>query len=232
MHGAPDLSILRGKFESQLLFGEAFIVEKEEKGWCQGACAHDGYKGWIEKKHLGASAPPTHVITAARSHVYAEATMKSPHRTTLSLGSRVSILKEGEKFSKIDGLGWVYNQHLAPVSLKTADPLETAQKFIETPYYWGGRSGFGIDCSGLVQICLSLAGIPAPRDTEEQEKTVGQPIDTAARTGDIVYFKGHVGIMADEENLLHANAHHMKTCLEPLWTVEERAGGITSVRRI
>jgi cell wall-associated NlpC family hydrolase len=232
VHGAPDLSALRGKFESQLVFGETFIVEKEENGWCQGSCAHDGYKGWVEKKYLGTASAPTHIITAARSHVYAEITMKSAWQNTLSFGSRVAIIEQSEKFSKIEKIGWIYNAHLSPIGQQSPDIIDTAKKFLETPYYWGGRSGFGIDCSGLVQVCLALAGTAIPRDTEEQEKAVGTEAGATARTGDIVYFKGHVGIMADEENLLHANAHHMKTCLEPLWAVEERTGGITAIRRI
>lgn len=233
VHGAPDLSALRGKFESQLVFGEEFIVEKEENGWYQGSCAHDGYKGWVEKKHLGTSAAPTHIVTAVRSHRYAASTIKSSLIGTSLFGSRITVTEQGEKFAKLADGSWIYLAHLAAVNSKEPDILATAKKFMETPYYWGGRSGFGIDCSGLVQVCLARAGIAIPRDTEQQENAFGTPVETTARTGDIVYFKeSHVGIMIDAENMLHANAHNMKTCIEPLWMVEERAGGITSIRRI
>lgn len=229
----PDLDATRGKFESQLVFGEEFIVESEENGWCRGYCAHDGYKGYIQRERIGiADVKPTHIVTAARAHSYRDATIKSPWEANFSFGSRIAIVEQGEKFSRLEHLGWIYNAHLSPIGQQNPDIIDTARKFLETPYYWGGRSGFGIDCSGLVQVCLALAGTAIPRDTEEQENAVGAAITTAARTGDIVYFKGHVGIMADGENLLHANAHHMKTCIEPLGRVAERSGGITSIRRI
>lgn len=111
------------------------------------------------------------------------------------------------------------------------DHVATALKFLETPYCWGGRSGFGIDCSGLVQVSLARAGIAVPRDTEDQEHAVGKPVNDLQR-GDLAYFKGHVGIMTDAENILHANAFHMKVCVEPLRDVEKRGGAITSVRRV
>lgn len=235
IYGAPDTTALRGKFESQLVYGETFTVEREENGWCHGFSAHDGYPGYMESRHLqpvAALKPPTHVITAARTPVYRDASIKSPRIDVLSFGSLVTVTEQGEKFSRIYRGGWLYNTHLSTLDLHDEDYVTTARKFLETPYYWGGRSGFGIDCSGLVQVALARAGIACPRDTDKQIEAVGQLIETTPRTGDIVYFPGHVGIMVDDENILHANAFHMKTCIEPLWQVEERSGGITATRRI
>lgn len=235
MRGAPDEKALRGKYESQLVSGEVFNVESTENGWCCGHAAHDGYKGYVRADALArADTLPaaTHIISAARSHLYAEATMKSPAVDCLSFGSRVAVKKEGEKFMQLDNGAWIYAKHLLPVGDVAEDYIATALKFSDTPYYWGGRSGFGIDCSGLVQVALALAGIAVPRDTEEQASAIGRVHDGAPRTGDIVFFPGHVGIMTDAENILHANAFHMKTCVEPLWMVDERSGGKTAVRRI
>lgn len=232
VHGAPDLNALRGKFETQLAFGEEFIVESEENGWCKGACAHDGYKGYIQRERIAiADIRPTHIVTAARAHSYRDASIKSPWMENYSFGARVTVAKTGEKYAELANGGWIYLSQLSPIDALQEDYIKTAQTFLETPYYWGGRSGFGIDCSGLVQVVLARAGIDAPRDTEQQEEAIGKAVDTA-RTGDIVFFKGHVGIMVDADNLLHANAHHMKTVIEPLWAVEARSGGITSIKRI
>jgi cell wall-associated NlpC family hydrolase len=235
IHGAPDETALRGKFESQLVYGETFTVDREENGWCHGVSAQDGYGGYVQSKLLqptSALKPPTHVVIEARTPVYRDASIKSPRLDVLSFGSIVTITEEGEKFSHLFRGGWVYNKHLTTLDLHEEDYVSTAKKFLETPYYWGGRSGFGIDCSGLVQVSLARAGILVPRDTEKQTDVIGQPIDTTPRTGDIVFFPGHVGIMVDDENILHANAFHMKTCIEPLWVVDERSGGITATRRI
>lgn len=232
VHGAPDLNALRGKYETQLVFGEEFLVESEENGWCKGTCAHDGYKGHVLKTCLELpGAAPTHIVTAGRTHSYREASIKSPPVEMYSFGSRVTLAKQGEKFGELADGGWVYLPHLAPVGKKDDNYMALAQNLLETPYYWGGRSGFGIDCSGLVQVVLARAGIDVPRDTEQQQDAIGETVEVA-RTGDIVFFKGHVGIMIDADNLLHANAHHMKTVIEPLWTVSDRSGGVTVIKRI
>lgn len=232
VHEKPDAKALRGKLETQLVFGESFAVEREENGWSFGACGHDAYKGWVDSKALNKAAPAaTHIVTAARSQLYAEATIKSPMLRTLSFGSRVTVTEEGEKFCLLAEGDWIFKPHIAPLDATEEDYLATARRFLETPYYWGGRSGFGIDCSGLVQVALARAGIAAPRDTEQQ-------ISLGASTNrprhmDLVFFtESHVGIMVDADTILHATGHHMKTVIEPLWMVEERAKGILDIRKL
>jgi hypothetical protein len=229
----PDEKALRGKLESQLVYGEEFIAEKEQNGWLFGTCAHDGYAGWINKKDISATVgTATHIILAQRSHVYADATMKSPLLQTLSIGSCIKILEQGEKFNRAENLGWIYNKDLLPIDKPLSDPVLCATLFVETPYQWGGRSGFGIDCSGLVQVVLGLCGINAPRDTEQQVESIGKDVTGQnPRMGDLVFFKGHVGIMCGDDIILHANAFHMKTCIELLSVVADRSDGITRIRR-
>lgn len=229
----PDNEALRGKLESQLQYGEIFIAEEDAGDWLKGRCAHDGYPGYVEKKYLTQEfAAATHVVTAQRSDVYRDASIKSPIRRTIGMGAQLTVIEMGEKFAKLDDGTHIYARHITALSAKE-DFVTAAEKLVETPYVWGGRSGLGTDCSGLVQISLARSGIDAPRDTEDQEKAVGKDATKDARQrGDIVYFPGHVGIMVDAENILHANAFHMKTCVEKLDVVTQRSGGITAVRRI
>src|SRR5262245_59929336 len=129
----PDTSALRGKFETQLVFGESFTVEEEKNGWCKGKCLHDDYAGYIESKHLTKQAPaPTHVVTAAATHVYRDDTMKSPMVTTLSFGSQITVTCTGLSFAKTTN-GWVYLKHIAPMAQHDKDYVATARKFLETP---------------------------------------------------------------------------------------------------
>jgi cell wall-associated NlpC family hydrolase len=229
----PDNEALRGKLESQLQYGEIFIAEEDAGDWLKGRCAHDGYPGYVEKKYLTREfSAATHVVTAQRSDVYRDASIKSPIRRTLGMGAQLTVVEMGEKFAKLDDGTHIYARHITPVSAKE-DFVSVAEKLLETPYVWGGRGGLGTDCSGLVQLSLARQGIAAPRDTEDQEKTIGKDVtQDARRRGDLVYFPGHVGIMVDAENILHANAFHMKTCVEKLDAVTKRSGGITAVRRI
>ncbi|MDE2017912.1 MAG: C40 family peptidase [Hyphomicrobiales bacterium] len=240
IHGTPALEPLRGRFETQLVMGEIFDVAEEKDGWCKGACGHDGYAGYVESRFLARDAAaatphivntPTHIVITARSHTYAAASMKAQPKGVLSFGSLIAVTRTEQDFAELAGGAWIYGRHIAPLGHTEKDHIATAKKFLETPYYWGGRSGFGIDCSGLVQVCLGHAGIKTPRDSGDQERAVGKTVEKP-QAGDIVFFKGHVGMMADDANLLHANATHMKCVIEPLEDVMARGGEITSVKRI
>lgn len=232
VHGLPDINAVRGKFETQLVFGETFTVSEENGEWCKGACDHDGYAGYIRKKHLSNNITTvTHIVAAARSHVYQGASIKSPHAGTLSFGSKLQIVEIQQGFARTANGVWIYQKDITPVETQDKDYVATALKFTGTPYYWGGRSGFGIDCSGLVQVCLARAGITAPRDTEQQQEAIGKAADKA-QAGDFVFLPGHVGIMADDRILVHANAFHMKVIAEPLSDVTSRRLEITAVRRL
>lgn len=233
VRGTPDAEAPRGKIESQLLMGETFEAEEDLGDWVRGTCTHDGYPGFVEKKYLSREfAAATHIVTAQRSHIYRDDSIKSPVRHSVGMGCRLTVVSQDEKFAKLDSGMYIPVQHIAPLSARE-DFVAAALRLLETPYVWAGRSGLGIDCSGLVQTSLALAGHSVPRDCDQQDSVVGR--DAAAENrqrGDIVYFKGHVGIMIDAENMVHATAHYMKTVIEPLDTVAKRAGGITAVRRI
>jgi cell wall-associated NlpC family hydrolase len=122
-----------------------------------------------------------------------------------------------------------------------SDFVAVAERFLRTPYLWGGKSSLGLDCSGLVQLALGACGIACPRDTDMQEKALGSalapPPDLAQlRRGDLVFWKGHVAIVRDAATFVHANGHAMAVTFEPIAPAIERIrseiGEVTSVRRL
>ena len=118
--------------------------------------------------------------------------------------------------------------------------VAVAERFVGTPYLWGGKSSLGIDCSGLVQIALASAGVTALRDSDMQEAALGTALPSsewnALQRGDLMFWKGHVAIVRDRATLLHANAFHMAVAIELIADAIKRIGAagteVSSVRRL
>jgi cell wall-associated NlpC family hydrolase len=226
--------------ETEALYGEAVTVYDEANGWAWVQLARDLYVGYLPAAALGAPNEPTHRVAALRSHVYPGPNVKLPPMMALSLGALVTIVRaEGDFAVTRDGFH-VWSRHLAEKGAHEPDFVAVAERFLETPYLWGGRTSEGIDCSGLVQTALTAAGIAAPRDSD-MLAALGEPIAIGGPAplarGDLVFWKGHVGIMRDEQTLLHANGFHMKVVSEPLEDARARiaasgGGAVTSVRRV
>jgi hypothetical protein len=238
LRGKPDAGMPQ---VSELLFGETFTVYDAADGWLWGQCDADGYVGYARADGFGDAAPvpPTHRVRALRCFVYPAPDLKTPPLRALSLAARVAVAERRGGYSRIAPDGWVHDTAIEPVDAVAPDPVATAYRFMGVPYLWGGRSSLGIDCSGLVQVALAMAGIAAPRDSYMQRDTVGAAVDggaAALRRGDIVFFPGHVGLMADGATLLHANARAMCVSLDPVMEVAARTqtsdgAGITAIRR-
>ena len=229
--------------DTQALFGETLMVyEEDAEGWAWGQLTRDHYVGYIPSQALRpASSEATHRVCVPRTFVYAGRSIKLPVVGALPLGAIVDVAAVQGDFAEIIGLGHVFAAHLAPRDSVEPDFVSVAEAFLHTPYLWGGKTGLGLDCSGLVQISLGAAGHIVPRDTDLQEHGIGEAIDIGSnlvglQRGDLVFWKGHVGIMRDADTLLHANAHHMLVASEKLATAAARIsdkgnGQVTSVRR-
>ena len=165
-----------------------------------------------------------------------------PPLTVLPFGARVAVAGWRDPFALLADGGAVHAAHLTDATTPAGDFVAVAESFLGAPYLWGGRTPDGVDCSGLVQAALTAAGIACPRDTDMQERALGQPLDTAdgmpeLRRGDLVFWRGHVGVMQDGHRLLHANGFHMLVETEPFAVARERIaknsfGAVTSIRRL
>jgi cell wall-associated NlpC family hydrolase len=228
--------------ETEALFGEAVTVYDESERWVWAQLERDQYVGYLPGVTLGASSEPTHRVAALRTHAYPGPAIKLPPLMALSLGAQLPIVGHERDFAVSEGGFYLWSRHLAEVDASAPDAVAVAELFLETPYLWGGRTSEGIDCSGLVQTALTAAGVASPRDSDMQEATLGEPVaiddpSTPLARGDLIFWKGHVGIMRDPVTLLHANGWHMKTVSEPLAEARERiaacgGGQMTSARRL
>lgn len=243
---APDPA---AALDSETLLGEAATVYDVRDGWAFAQLAADGYVGYLPAEALGPVDPaPTHRVSALRTFLYPAADLKRPVLGALSLGARVAVAAREGAYARLADGRFVWAGHLAPLDTTEPDVAATALRFLGTPYLWGGRSSLGLDCSGLVQTALAAAGIPGPRDSDQQEAVLGEAValspDLAGlRRGDLVFWRGHVGMMLDETRLIHANGHHMAVAIEPLAEAEARIragrtgpgtgdGAIRTIRRL
>ncbi|MEC9368539.1 MAG: C40 family peptidase [Pseudomonadota bacterium] len=231
-----------GALDTEALHGEAVTVFEEREGWVWGQLRSDRYVGYLPAASLAQGAgTPTHKVSALRTYVYPGPDIKLPHLAQLSIGSLVQSAGVEGKFHRLATGGYVAACHVARVDENAADFAAVAERFIGTPYLWGGRSSLGLDCSALVQLSLNAAGISSPRDSDLQEHALGRPVPvttglTGLERGDLIFWKGHVGIMLDATRLLHANAYHMETAVEPFAVAVPRisAAGldITRIKRL
>jgi cell wall-associated NlpC family hydrolase len=221
--------------DSELLFGESFTAYDRGHGWAWGQAGSDLYVGYLHENALGAPFTAQARITALMAPVFSAADLKTPVRDLLPLNAVVPVLERDGDYVKIAEGAWLHQRHLEP-STET-DFVAVAERFLGVPYVWGGKTAAGLDCSGLIQTALQAVDKAAPRDTDMMEKTLGETIALAmVQRGDLIFWKGHMGVMLDAQRLLHANAFRMAVAVEPLAQaiarIEKSAGPVTAVKRL
>lgn len=240
--GQPVVNLLAapgGALDRQLLFGAAVEVLEVHNGFAFLRNAADGYVGYVGAGKIRAHLAPTHRIISNAAQLYPRPDIKTVPFLTLPYLAEVAVDGWKAGFAKLATGGHVPEQFVQPISVLADDPVATAERFLGAPYLWGGNSIWGLDCSGLVQAAFRSVGAPCPADSDLQQEALGAALspDDALQRGDLVFWKGHVGIMQSPDTLLHANAHHMRVTSEPLAEVVDRiaksgGGEITARKRV
>jgi hypothetical protein len=217
--GTPDAG---AALTTQLLFGETVRVFEEKDGWAWLQGEADDYVGYVPAAAIGREMnAATHRLVALSTPALGRPELKSPPLVDLPMGARLRVEREENGFAVLAIGAFVPMQHLMPIDALAADFVAVAEQFVGAPYLWGGRTRAGIDCSGLVQIAMQSTGAASPRDSDMQLAEIGGATEigadlSGARRGDLVFWRGHVGIMTDAAHMLHANAFHMRVVVEPL----------------
>lgn len=219
---------------TQFLMGTRVTIFDEANGYAWVQSDRDTYVGYVALSDIGpAETIPTHRVLAPRSFVYSGPDLRLPRSGILSMGAEVEVVGQAETrgaaYAVLRSGGAVVASHIAPISSLADDYVAVAETLVNTPYLWGGTTGFGIDCSGLVQLALRMAGRDVLRDSDMQASELGEVLDPghdfrALRRGDLVFWKGHVAIMTDAASMVHANGHTMLVSHEGLQEAIARIG--------
>ncbi|WP_027169287.1 NlpC/P60 family protein [Mesorhizobium sp. WSM3224] len=236
----PDAGV-----NTQALFGDDVLVFEDAEGWAWVQAERDGYVGYVADNLLGRREhAPTHIVCVPRTFLYPGPDLRFPIGGQLSMGSTVAVIgsadTRGTHYALLPSGEAIIAGHLRPIGELAEDYATVAESFLGTPYLWGGVSGFGIDCSGLVQLSMRMTDRQVLRDSDMQAASIGTPIEpgpdySGLRRGDLVFWKGHVAIMTDARDMIHANGHTMLVSREGLKEAVERIGylygGPTGFRR-
>lgn len=220
--------------DNEILFGETATVFETKDGWSWCQASFDRYVGYVHDIALCEPVSVDHRVTALSTPLLSGPEIKRATRDMLPFNARVRVLERANGYARIEKGGFVFEGHLAPLDEFAPDWVATAERFVATPYVWGGKTHAGMDCSGLVQTALAGSGIAAPRDTDMQEAELGTNCsDSSRRRGDIVFWNGHVGVMLDAERLIHANSFHVQVEIEPLsQAIARMPGEVTAIKRL
>lgn len=203
---------------TQLLFGEHYTVIDLTEGWLKITTAFDNYECWINaKQHTRISESIFNQLQKQNINCNSELIQVIHNKSTnsafpITIGAALPFYN-GNKVG-FEGEEFVFEGQTIKTSEKksTAEIISTACLFLNSPYLWGGKSPFGIDCSGFTQIVYKLNGYKLPRDAYQQVE-FGTPLNFVeeAEPGDLAFFDNeegkivHVGILLDHERIIHAS---------------------------
>jgi cell wall-associated NlpC family hydrolase len=229
--------------QTQLLYGESFDVLDEKNGWLWGQNLTDGYVGYIKNDRVTKGKHhPTHQVVNIGSWGFERKDLKSKPLQYYSFGALVEVVDMEERFAELSDGSFVMVSHLRAIDAPDTEPVSHAFRFLGVPYLWGGRSAVGLDCSSLIQLCMAQCNIAIPRDADLQYRSIGKEIaanlgEAQLMPGDLVFWPGHVAMLIDRSNIIHANTRSMAVSIDELaefarWKGENEGQSIKAIKRL
>ena len=201
---------------SQILYGEKFKILLKRKKYLKIKTHYDNYIGYIKKDKFLENFKPSHKISKIKSRIFfkrGKRFLSSNHY--LYYGSGVCIRNENKKYIEFEKNKWIKKSDIKNIDHYEKNYIKVFKFFLNTKYLWGGKTCVGIDCSALIQIYFYYNRIFFPRDTKDQIRFCKRKRGKNRLKGDIVFWKGHVGICLNKSRFIHAYGPKKKVIIMP-----------------
>jgi len=214
-----DRPSFNSKIGSQIIYGEKFKIIKKEKNFFKIRTKYDNYIGYIKTKKYLARFVETHKVSVLKSRIfiYPKNLKKFKSKNFLSFSSKIQVLKKKNNFVMFDKNKWLFTKDIKLINQKEKNIIKILKLFLNCKYKWGGKTYRGIDCSALIQIFYKFNNKFFPRDTVDQIKYIkGNSTRKKFKSGEIIYWKGHVAICINSKELIHAYGPKKKVLIMPI----------------
>jgi len=202
---------------SQILYGEKFKILLKKKKYIKIKTCYDNYIGFIKKDKFLENFKPSHKISKIKSKIFfkkGKRFLSSNHY--LYYGSGVCVRNGNQKYIEFEKNKWIKKSDIKNIDHYEKNYIKIFKSFLNTKYFWGGKTCIGIDCSALIQIYFYYNRIFFPRDTKDQIRFCKRKKNKNLLKGDIIFWKGHVGICLSESKFIHAYGPKKKVLLMPI----------------
>ena len=207
---------IRSEVSTQILYGEQFKILNKKNGWLKIKTNFDNYIGYIRKQKFRKNFNPQLKIFKSKSRIYIKKKNKfSPSNNFLYFASGISALNENRKYLEFEKNKWIKKKDVKVINHHEKNYLKIIKLFLNSKYLWGGKTLDGIDCSALIQIYFYYNRIFFPRDSKDQIKYCKKKKNKKFDKGDIIFWKGHVGICLNKSKFIHAYGPRKKVLIMP-----------------
>ena len=207
----------KSEVTSQILYGEKFKIISEKQNWIKIKTYYDNYIGYIRKKKYLQKFNPSKKIFKLKSRIYERKNKKLIKTNNfLYFGSGISVKSRDRDYIEFDNGKWIKKNDVQNINHYEKNFNKILKLFLNTKYLWGGKTSEGIDCSALIQIYFYYNRIFFPRDSKDQIKYCKKKLNKKFIKGDIIFWKGHVGMCINKLKFIHAYGPKKKVLIMPI----------------
>ena len=200
---------------SQIIYGEKFKILSKTKNWIKIKTLFDNYQGFIKNSNYVDKFNPNYKVSAIKARIFKKPRIRT--NNWLPFASKLSVLEKNKNYMKIEENKWVKKTDIKKLNHKEKNFIKIFKKFLSVKYVWGGKTFKGIDCSALLQIFFYYNDSFYPRDTKDQIKFTKKNLKKRKfKKGDIIFWKGHVAMCLNSEQLIHAYGPEKKVIIMPI----------------